>query len=596
MLSVDFYSILDRELEGIINRYSGDAHIQKNKGSLPNQKSYALLIWFLQFYGKTNDYVDYITDGPDDSSCDIVFDKFDNQGKRKFYIVQSKWNNAGNVATEIDKKDILQALHDFDTILRGNKQNVNDRLKAKLLDLQEHIRANGDVTFIYFSLCNWNHKADENVTSFLESNRRTGLEIYDLERIKIDFIERRFKKIDPISPLDSYYDPREAIVQIEINKPTQGTGNIIRIDKPFEAYVFLIKPRTIFELFEKYGFALFFRNVRNPLITSHSNREIEQTAIDNPAYFWYYNNGITAISSLLPEVRDEATTIEVTGLQVINGAQTVYSIYKAYKEASTASRAVMDSQAQITLRLLKSGGKDFDLKVTRFTNSQNPVSDQDFCANDDVQVRLQNESFATKFWYVKRRDEFREVPAGISSITNDEFASAYLAFHLQLPSKVIFAILHLAESGKNLLFISHRDHKDGLYETIFDQNARFQDFLSAYRILELRKKQVGDEHNPSSGIYHELALLKCLIDRFLVFKNGDNVNKSRQLHLLLEGDHEVLLAKFVEFVHDFLSNESHEFGGGQLPDQFEKLISETVFERIKGKFEALAFDFDAMLA
>ena len=71
-----------------------------------------------------------------------------------------------------------------------------------------------------------------------------------------------------------------------------------------------------------------------------------------------------------------------------NGAQTVYSIYSAYKNASRTKRTQMNREALITLRLLKSGGKDFDLNVTRYTNSQNPIQDRDFYANEDIQVEL----------------------------------------------------------------------------------------------------------------------------------------------------------------------------------------------------------------
>jgi hypothetical protein len=150
----------------------------------------------------------------------------------------------------------------------------------------------------------------------------------------------------------------------------------------------LLRPKSIYDLFEKYRFALFYKNVRNPLLQSQFNEDIEKTAVDNPAYFWYYNNGITAITYFLPTIRRKAEQIELTGLQIINGAQTVYAIYQAYKDASPTKRKQMDGESLVTLRLLKSGGKDFDLNVTRYTNSQNPVDDRDFCANDDIQIML----------------------------------------------------------------------------------------------------------------------------------------------------------------------------------------------------------------
>ncbi|HIE02692.1 MAG TPA: hypothetical protein EYP59_20820 [Thiotrichaceae bacterium] len=75
--------------------------IRKHHNSEDNQKSYALLIWFLEFYGKKTDYVPYITDGPDDSSCDIIFDAKDSRNQTIYYVIQSKWNTPKNVAKNI---------------------------------------------------------------------------------------------------------------------------------------------------------------------------------------------------------------------------------------------------------------------------------------------------------------------------------------------------------------------------------------------------------------------------------------------------------------------------------------------------------------
>lgn len=588
MLTQDFYKIIDNELVEILDKYKDDAYIKKNKKAINNQKSYALLIWFLEFYGKKTDYTNYITDGDDDSSCDIVFDNLDNQGQKVFYIVQSKWNIQGNCDSEVEKKDILQALSDFDTIIRGKKEKVSEKLKVKITELQEHLQKNGEVKFIYLTLCNRNPKADDNIKNFLESHKRTRFEFYDISRIKVDFIERRFKKIDPINPLENYYNPEESKINIQIQKINPASGNFIRVEKPFEAYVFLIKPKTIFELFDKYGFSLFFRNVRNPLIKSEFNKEIEQTATDNPAYFWYYNNGLTAITYLLPEVRDEATHIELTGLQIINGAQTVYSVYKAYKEASPTKRAIIDSEALITLRLLKSGGRDFDLKVTRFTNSQNPVNERDFRANDDIQVKIQNQFFNTNFWYEKRRAEFREVPKGIKKIPNAIFANAYLAFQLQDPVNVLNNYRQHKTSGKDLIFVSHKDHKDGLYEKVFNENSNFEDFLVSFYLLEtlIKRTPFDFEDTFSSNLYHLLSLFKIVFTRYCKAKFGEKVNVNLQIQRLYDAGETEIFLKAFKFINEYLEAE---FKLNEEEKSFEKFISfltsNSQYERIKGQLE-----------
>ena len=120
MLTKHFYSIIDSELSTLVEKYKNDDFIKKHNGRISEQtKSYALLIWFLDFYGRKSNYIDFITDGVDDSSCDIVFDNTNNQGEKIFYIVQSKWNNENNSEKETDRDEILKALNEFEILLVG---------------------------------------------------------------------------------------------------------------------------------------------------------------------------------------------------------------------------------------------------------------------------------------------------------------------------------------------------------------------------------------------------------------------------------------------------------------------------------------------
>lgn len=483
MVSEAFYDLIDKELESLINEYKDDLYFKRNKSNVNNCKSRAFLIWFLKFYGKTDQYIQHITDGDGDHSCDIIFDAYDNQENHIYYIVQSKWNVKGKCHSSVEKAQVLQAINEFDSIIRGHKLTTeNKTYQAKVQELQEHIKHNGEIKIIYLTLCSPNKDAEDNINAFLLNHKKTSFEWIDLERLKIDYINRKYKEIEPINPLSKYYNPEEENIELSIKQHTGGRS-FIHIDKPFEAFVFLLKPSTIYNLFEKYGFLLFQKNVRNPLMVSELNQQIEKTITDNPAFFWYYNNGLTAITYLLPEIRNEAETATVTGLQIINGAQTVYSIYKAYKDASPVKRQIMDSESFVTLRILKSGGKDFDLNVTRFTNSQNPVSDRDFVANDEVQKRLQEESFKTSFWYEKRRGEFRNRDIeGVQIVSNEVFAKLYLAYFLHDPIKVSNVF---SRKNNKFAFISHKQDKNGLYEVIFNENTSFKDMLAAYQIQSL---------------------------------------------------------------------------------------------------------------
>ncbi|MBH1969799.1 MAG: AIPR family protein [Moraxellaceae bacterium] len=587
MLTMDFYNIIDQELVDILVKYKDDSFLKKHRTAINNQKSYALLIWFLQFYGNISNYVDYITDGDNDSSCDIVFDNIDNQGNRIFYVVQSKWNNQNNAKTEASRDDILKALNDFDTLIRGSKKNINDKLQKKLIDLDAHLKANGEVKFIFLALSIYKGNADDNINSFIQNDDKIKFEVIDINRIKSDYIDRKYKKIEPINPLETYQNPEESPVSIEI---IQSSGSI-RIEKPFEAYTFLLRPKSIYDLFKKYGFSLFHKNVRNPLLQSQFNEEIERTATDNPAYFWYYNNGITAITYLLPKIGKQAVNINLTGLQIINGAQTVYSIYRAYKNASPAKRIQMDNEAVVTLRLLKSGGKDFDLNVTRYTNSQNPVNDRDFYANDDIQVTLQNASYQTPFWYEKRRSEFRDAPKSIRMISNSVFANVYLAYQLQDPVSVLNNYKQFQKTNKDMNFISHKNHKDGLYEKIFNSHTTFEDMMCAFYIFDtiITIQKSSFKESLESPDFHFLALFKVIFNKYLKSKFGDNINTNKYIISLYEKNDKEIIVKTFNFLISFIYDEFYTDTDKQKTNErlLKFIFQLSHYEKIKDKLEDL---------
>jgi hypothetical protein len=605
MLTKDFYQLIDNEINALVEKYQNDPFLQKHKEGSSQRKSYGFLIWFLNVYAKTANYVDYITDGENDSSCDIIFDKKDHQNNTIFYIVQAKWRNESNALKEADNDDIKKALSDFQTVLSGRKQNLNQKLEVKIQELDKHIKSNGDVKFIFLTLSEYKGQADNNIKAFLNNDEKRKCEVIDINRLKNDYIEREFKGITPENPLENYLNPEESEITIKIERLSQKDGNFIKIEKPFDAYVFLIRPKIIFELFEKYGFALFYKNVRNPLLESQFNEEIKQTASDNPSYFWYYNNGITAITYPPLSIGKSATSFKINGLQIINGAQTVYAIYRAYKEASRSKRKQMDGEALITLRLLKSGGKDFDLNVTRYTNSQNPVEDRDFCANDEVQIRLQQESFKTKYWYEKRRGEFREPEKlekmGIQIVSNDVFASKYLAYYLQeQPTRVINNHERQASEGKNLNFISYKDDPEGFYEKIFNNQTSFKDMLCSFYVYNIVLASLGSSYDSNSfplEAYPLLTLFKTVFTKYLNSKFPSSKQTIDTTRYIIEhyekGEFDVFI-KASNFIMRFIieqlvktdNKEGIEFF--ERMEVFFKLVTAPLqFEKLKEKLEEL---------
>jgi len=583
MLTKDFYDILDKELSEIIKKYPDDEMIIKHHNSPENQKSYALLIWFLEFYGKKTAYAPYITEGPDDSSCDIIFDAKDSRNQTIYYVIQSKWNGPKNVSKNIGSSEIGYALSDFTTILHGNKKPTqNDDFNQELAELLKHIKSNGLVKFIFFALCQ--ESSHDNVDSFNQKFKPHEFKFIDINRIKHDYIEHKYKQIKPANPLEHTYQPEELLVELEVIR-RENNGDFVKVDKPFDAYIFLVKPALIFNLFEEFSFNLFFKNVRNPIVNSTINQQIETTIIDNPAFFWYYNNGITAIADSLPEISKLANKFQVYGFQIINGAQTVYAIHSAYKKASIIERERMDEKILITLRLLESGGKDFNLQVTRYTNSQNPLSDRDFHANDEVQIRLQKESFQTQFWYEKRQDEFRgNVPEGIKVISNEQFAQAYLVYELQ---DSMSHLASLIDHSSHLNFVSNKEHPNGMYERIFNEKTRFEDLLCSLYIMDFIEEFLKSHDDTLEFSYARIyyaRFFKIVFSKYLEKKSASVLPINKKIIEFINKKDSSLITKVLSFISaltEKLLKKSTDYHGrlSDVKSQYEYLKKE--FEKME---------------
>lgn len=524
MKNFDFYKLLDQELLSIAEEF--DVKLNKKLKQEQQKKSYALLIWFLKFYSGISDIDEYITDGHGDHSCDIILDKINSQGEKIFYLVQSKWNNIENCNGEFDKNILKSYLSDAQSILKGDKEETeNTKFNTRYRDLISHVKANGEVKVIYLTLKNDSPDIHANIKSF-ESffGGRVAVDCFDINQLKLDYIDRHFKKSSPPNPLEKIYNPEFEKITLHIVRDDER--NLLKIDKPFQAHVFNVLPKTIYELVLRYGVSLFDKNIRNPLVSSKINREIVHSLINNPSCFWYYNNGITAITRAIPTINSQAESFQITGMQIINGAQTAYSIYLAYSEATLAEREIIDSEARITLRLLKSGGKDFDLKVTKFTNSQNPVSERDFWSTDPLQIQIQNYFYGTNIWYEKRSGEFRKHPKDIIKIENTFVASAHLAFWLSKPVAVFEAAMQRESSGIDLIFTSHKENQEGLYELIFNKETRNEHVFTSFCILDILNDSAPFpvESIFFTNAFHVMAISKVILQKYLNSKYNADVD------------------------------------------------------------------------
>jgi len=131
-----------------------------------------------------------------------------------------------------------------------------------------------------------------------------------------------------------------------------------------------------------------------------------RTLKDNPERFFIYNNGISGICSNFEVSRHN---INIFGLQVINGAQTIKTIREAELSALNLSNVY------VLFKLTTTKNPNVKKNIIQASNSQTSIVPADFRANDEIQIFLNdklkdykylgNDNKSKKLFYVNKRQQ-----------------------------------------------------------------------------------------------------------------------------------------------------------------------------------------------
>jgi hypothetical protein len=141
------------------------------------------------------------------------------------------------------------------------------------------------------------------------------------------------------------------------------------ISNPYESYQGVVDASQVAEWAE-HGSNLFNLNIRNPLGRTPINSELITTLMDEPAHFWYFNNGVTILCESVERTQQSIRvpharpiTLTLRNASVVNGAQTVRSVAEAVAASEDAACA------QVGVRIIVTGAAaDFAKKTTQATN------------------------------------------------------------------------------------------------------------------------------------------------------------------------------------------------------------------------------------
>jgi len=431
--------------------------------------------------------LDSFVEGGGDKGIDSIYIPDD---KSTIKLVQTKRYKNTNKNLSVD--EILKTLNGVRWLLNGNiyLPSVNPNFRAKAEEFRDSLLTNFpkvEVCFVTTGQKPLPEGYDE-INLFLGQVNSNSEEVYSVTVVDLNELQSLFRR--------SLQQTTPNKIDLDFSKPTpfeHDTGKI-------RAIVGSVSGKTIAELFDKHGNAIFEANVRNYLGNVRINRNIEDTAMspDQAERFWFYNNGINMICSKLSfRSHTDSSRVQLENAQIVNGCQSVHSLWHAHK----AGR--LQDNVEVLVRIVEQPDAEFVRLVTRYNNTQNAVRSADLMGRDAIQLRLQNEFDKEGFYYETRRGDWRQYYSSredrIKEFGKDyqskvinlkEASQACGAFYLQKPV--------IAKNQTTVLTTSKNE--GGLYEEVFDQNISAKRIIGAVLLLRRitgKRKSILSTGKPS---------------------------------------------------------------------------------------------------
>ena len=354
-----------------------------------------------QWLGVTTDDDDFvICDGSGDGGIDIAYlQRADSDSEARgndaiegdtWYLVQSKYGTAfagSNTILEEGTKVI--------ETLQGRNQNLSEDSRQLLqkVDLFRQQASEADRIVLVFATTDPVARQDRQALDDVKLiGRKRIIQNFDVEEVSLLTI---WEALDDI-------EQSRLSVSVKGQFVEQSSGLLVGTVSLIDLFEFLQKYKrqtgSLDQLYEK--------NVRQFLGSRRKiNKGIAKTLNENPEKFGLYNNGITVVVSEYSKSPSDGI-VTMNGPYVVNGCQTTRTIWQVLENKLNAGGTGHDtdinawkeraSRGGVVTKIVRSDEAEIT-SITRFTNSQNSVLEQDFIAlHDDFQS-----------WATAMRDDYR---------------------------------------------------------------------------------------------------------------------------------------------------------------------------------------------
>lgn len=323
---------------------------------------------------------DCVTDGSDDKKLDIVYL---NQEEKYAVIAQCYFSSKDKDKAPANKASDLNT--GIGWLLQREINDVPERIKSSAINLREAIKQD-EVEKIYVWYVH-NLPESTNVEEELKTVQQTVS-----NTLNSSFSEKKIQVIYcevGTNCLQTWYEECQTpiLVTEEISFDCKSGYEIEGED--WKAYCTAVSAEKLYQLYRKYQTKIFSANIRDYLGSrasdSNINNGIKNTVENDAGNFWVYNNGLTIITHSYDVKEGESRKIIVSGLSIVNGAQTTGAI------GSLKVPPGNSAMVQARFIAINQGNPDLIQQIIQFNNSQNKVEAADFRSTDKIQKRLKTE-------------------------------------------------------------------------------------------------------------------------------------------------------------------------------------------------------------
>lgn len=314
---------------------------------------------------------------------------------KELYLIQNKYyNDSSKLSAEYVKNDFL--LRPITAL-----ENGTYRKSVEVQDFFSKYKNHDDFTVylqIYVTNNNRCEDAEEYVKKFNTGHPKYRASIFYLDDIK-----------------EKYYgDIKQNKQNLEVQIHSVNEGTILNIntddyklENVLDAKYVFTPVSSIFRLYRdsiEKNYPIFDMNIREYLGNKGVNKKIYETLLDpeDRKNFFYYNNGITMICDKMSSVETRSfgnninAVFNVKNPQIVNGCQTVNSIYEALKNVDPRELEQNYKDTFVMLKILQINRENeyeeiLYKNIVTYNNSQNSIDEKTFVANNSTFNRLKTE-------------------------------------------------------------------------------------------------------------------------------------------------------------------------------------------------------------